>query len=1603
MTNPPGPGNSPNPDRRDRRWVRSLKRIGIPLVGVTVAGVAGGTWWGWNFIHRELSPLVEKNLSQSLNRPVQLGGVERFTLSSIRFGPSSLPPTPTDPDHLSIQAVDVVFNPLRLIFSRDLNLDITAIRPEIYLEQGKDGTWVETQIEPEEQPGPIRTDLRIIRFQDARAVLVPRSKTGEKGIPVMLSQLNGQAELFDNNQRFTYKVAGKSDTGGSLDLQGETRRLKKTEPVGSKGTSAGDLPLQTNLEIRGQNFLVSEIDRLVNIPNLTLSSGRVNGRIAIQLRPDETLPDLRGTAQFEGVTLQAQGVPRPFTRATGALQLQGKQIRLDNTNAFYGKVPALVKGTVHLEQGFNMAARVKSATLPDVLETLQVSLPFSTAGAISADLRLTGPLQQPVLSGIARSIKPGQFDRVALSQYTTEFRLDTADRRVIISTVQATPTAGGQVTGSGEINLTEPARIALNFQALGVPGDALARPYNDGNPLPVRVGPINAQTQLTGPVDALQILTRWQALEGDYPARGEILIADGVTTLRNTVLQVAGGTATVQGRSVGDRWQATVVGSGIQLRRFSADLRGLFSGEMQLTGSVASFRPADVRGQGQVRFSEGISVVGQPLDAQIQWDGQKVVVQQATAPGFSANGAVFARLEGQGAPEITGLDLTVQTTDYSLQALSLPLPGGVDYSGRVDFNGRVTGTPVNPTVSGGVALKQFVLNGYAFEPLMQGNLRVANGVSLNVAGVRDRLSATLGSDYQLLAFTIQREKAVAKGRTQGGLLLVEATDFPVGMLASPGMATLFPFSGDLSGNLAVDLRKLSAAGQVAIVNPTFGTYRADRFDGRIHIVDGAATLSGAKLRRDGTTFQIDGTAVLQGDDPTIKGQVRIAQGNLQDVLKLLQIFDLQDLARGIQPPVFGTGDDLNTVPVELAEASIQTQLRRLSEVKTLLQLTTEQRAEAPIPELRELVGSLDGELNVSGSLRAGLNANFNLRGQAWKWGPYSAKEVVAVGSFENGVLTLLPLRFQSDQSFVSFSGQLGGQEPSGQFRMENISVESLQPLVNTPLPIEGTLNATATLAGTWNNPQAIGEISLTNGSLNGTAVREGRGNFQYANARLNFGSRIVIAEPEPISIVGSLPFPLPYAGAVTPDSNQISLDINVKNEGLAVLNALNNQVEWVDGQGSVVLKVRGTLEQPDAQGTIQLAGATLKARALPEPITDVNGTIAFNRDRLNITEAIVGRFSKGQITAAGTLPLATPFLPEDPDAGKVVAVKLENIRLNLKGLYQGAVDGSVDIMGTALNPVLGGAIQLSNGQVLLAEQAENASETEKRDFETASASNIEFNNLKLELGRNLRITSAPILNFVASGELTINGSLSEIRPSGVINLTAGQVNLFTTQFTLARGYPQTAEFLPQQGLNPNLDIRLIALVPEVVGSRLPTSTLSNEVIDAPRFQRYGSVQSVRVQARVIGPASELDQNLELTSSPARTESEIVSLIGGGFVSTLGQGNGALGLANIAGSALLTNVQGFIGNALGLSDFRLFPTITPTQDSRDSRRESNLDLAMEAGIDITRALSFSVLKILTSDAPAQFNLRYRLNNEILLRTSTDFSGDSRAIIEYETRF
>ncbi|GAC1490041.1 MAG: translocation/assembly module TamB domain-containing protein [Chamaesiphon sp.] len=1342
--------------------------------------------------------------------------------------------------------------------------------------------------------------------------------------------------------------------------------------------------------VLGQNLLAPDVSRLIKLP-VNLEAGRLDANLEVQTRPkQQTL--LVGTAHLSKVTLKIPKLPKSLVQTSGQLGFKGTEIQLQNINTIYGQVPAQANGALDTQSGLNISVQTLPVGLKNLLNTFNLKLPVPAAGEAQANLKVTGLIQKPLISGTVVATKPAQIDRLRFVAIRAGFEL--VNSTLNIRGFQAKPAVGGQLNGSGVIKLGQNKGIVFDVQGQNLPGDTIAQIY--GVKLPIRIGPVSTKGQVFGPTSNLQTVVQFSAQDATYPSTGEVvIIPGGKVFFSNTTFQVAGGTVKGSGQLVAGRWQASILTSDVHVkglqpligRQIPPQLDGLLSGRFDLSGNKSSLKPSTIQGTGNAR----VNVAG---------GGTITASNLQLAAGRWQGNFTAADVELKNLAQLTLLS----RLSHEIPLLQGRLSGSLNASGTLAaFNlGAIS-------ASGQLRLQNLVADGLAFNPLLTGNVNLlpGQGLNLHLAGVQDRIELALSPTYRPVSFFVKHDETIATGRSQGDRLLVRSENFPVSLLKpfAPLPPTLAnqPLSGRLSGNFDINLASRSIVGShLEVLQPIIGSLKGEKLTGSFQYVGGVATLTGVELQQGASRYFLNGSISPTSSGPQFQARLAVANGQLQDLLTTLQVFELQDLTRGFTRRSYAKAADISHGTAGLPNGSLLNQVRRLSEIEALLAQQRSRQESSPIPELRDLKGTFSGDAIIAGSLKQGVRASFDIQGQNWNWDRYKANQVFAKGTFEKGIVTLLPLRIESGETLLAFSGSLGGDRQSGQVSVQNLPVEQLQDFVNLPIKItSGQLNATATIAGSIKNPQAKGIVNLTSGILNQTPVQSAQANFSYADARLNFNSTALVAGNDPIQASGSVPYKLPFA-TLQAGSNQISLDLNVQNQGLTFLNLLTHgQLDWVNGQGQVQLQVRGTVNQTTgrigqliANGVAIVQNATLNAQALPGPLTGVNGRILFDFDRIRI-DSLQGKFSNGQVVASGVIPISVPLSTDNP-----LNFTLNQLALNIKGRYTGGVNGNVVVTGTVLEPKVGGAVQLVNGDVLLEDTA-NATTPAASNGGTKAAIGsgmIEFNNLQISLGKGVQITRPPILNFLGTGNLTINGTLDALRPEGTVNLQRGQVNLFTTQFRLARGYQQTAEFLPDRGLVPSLDVRLSALVPETTRHRIPTQSLSSEYSDV-LATNLGAVETVRIRATVKGPANQLTENLKLTSNPPRSEAEIVALLGGGFVDTLGRGNTTLGLANLAGSALLGNVQNTIGNALGLSEFRLFPTII----TNPKRRSSTFGLGAEAGIDITPKLSASILAILTASQAPQYGLRYRVNDQTLLRGSTDFSGDSRLQVDYEKNF
>jgi len=1109
-------------------------------------------------------------------------------------------------------------------------------------------------------------------------------------------------------------------------------------------------------------------------------------------------------------------------------------------------------------------------------------------------------------------------------------------------------------------------------------------------------------------------------LTGKFNVAGSVNSFEDLTASGNALINAAGGNITASNIQVKNgRYQAAVNAAGVELNKLNQSLQGNFDGKLQVAGNLKNPSFADVSAAGEVQLSQGIPGFKQPIKAVIAWTGNKLKIQRAisstaapNAPGLYVSGEILTLVKATGIPEITQLNLNLQATNFDLEQLPIEIPNTINLAGKVDFNGRITGKLPLPNVVGQIALQNFIVNDVEFEPVLAGTVRSqqGKGLQLDIKGKQDQIAVNLNGNYRPEYFQVKRGEAFASGQSQGDILALNINKFPLQLLQLPLPTNRYlgfgKIAGTLDGNVEINQKTFATGvGNITVQNPEIGRLKGDKLITNFSYNSDKLTIKYGEFIKGESSYTVAGSVNKISVAPQIQGKLKVKQGKIEDVLTALRIYEFEDIQRSFEEPTFGKASQLETTAVGEVNQGLLTQLRRFSEIKKLLEIQKQKRRDTfPFPELVDLKGTFNAEVSVDTTEDKGLNTQFDIKGENFTWGTeedpnaYSAKQVIVSGAYENGILRFTPLRIESQNRFFNFSGTIGGDEQFGTLQVNNFPLELLNNFVNLPIGLTGNLNARAALAGSLANPLSKGELTITDGSLNQKGIESAAASFSYSNGQLNFASNVMINDSQPVDINGKIPYKLPFA-SVTPESNQIDLNVNVRNEGLAVLNLFTNQVTFEKGEGEVYLTVGGTLEEPELNGEAAINNAVFSAQALPEKLTNVTAKIQFDFDTI-LVETLQGDFSRGKILAQGQIPIYDDQLSQENNP---LSVSLDKLAIKLKGLYQGGVAGNLVIKGAALNPVLTGNIDLTNGLVLLPEGDTNNATVSGKEIQSIKATKQinndentrgKFKNLELSLGKKVKIESPPIISIEATGILNVNGTFRNPIPVGTLKLNKGGVNLFTTQFNLARGEENTATFRSNQPRDPILDISLFAKVLDVIQS----SDFSR-----PNATGLAALETVRVEATVNGPASKLNENLDLKSSPARTQTEIVALLGGGFDG--GGGNSTLGLLNIASSAVLGNFQtafNEIGTAFGLDELRFFPTIISDNPKAD---KSNLtvELAAEAGVDITDKISVSVLKILTADDPFQLGINYRLRDTIRLRGSSNFQDDSRAVIEYQGRF
>ncbi|MGK7920012.1 MAG: translocation/assembly module TamB domain-containing protein, partial [Trichodesmium sp.] len=1015
------------------------------------------------------------------------------------------------------------------------------------------------------------------------------------------------------------------------------------------------------------------------------------------------------------------------------------------------------------------------------------------------------------------------------------------------------------------------------------------------------------------------------------------------------------------------------------------------------------------------------------------WNQKQIEIEKVTIPPeVSADGIVGVDFPAQKPPAISGININVNLSEFDLASLpieqftqNLPIDKrGELLTGKVNFDGKVIGESITDlNLVGDVVLRNLTVNAVDFDSELSGELNagINQGVNFQIAGNNDRLELVLDETYFPTNFLVKRDQAKLAGISEGENFQITLEKFPLGLL---GIAPAEQFgigavSGETSANIALsnlrtfDINKIAANGNLEVTKPSIGYIDAESFTADINYAEGKANLNDGTLLLGESKYVLQAMVDINNSlgatfDPKFTASLNIEKGEVQDILTALQWFNLEDITRGIATPNYASAADVEPLAAGFPENTpVMMQLRRFAEIQALLQQqqdSEQPKTPIPIPPLADLDITYSGDIMAEGSLQSGINGKFDIKGSGWNWGIYRIDDFLVQGKYQNEILTVEPLKMQVGEASLAFNGDLSPETQSGKLQLKNVDLAEVQKFAKSYVPpninITGKLDLETELGGNFEDPRAIGNINIVDGTLNENPIETAETEFNYTAGRLRFGGGLTIIG-DPILYRGDVPIDLPFA-KVSAGSDLINVSVNIKDDAFQIVNILTDQVTLDSGKGDILLEVKGTLQKPQPEGYAKFVDVSITASAFPEPLTDVQGTVLFDGDRITVKE-IQGNISEGVVEVIGVVPIFEPFGSEDPDIDNPLTITLNQLNVDFQKAFQGGIDGKILITGAALKPNIGGNVEVSKGKIFLNEAAglaatvaEGAEQADTSSFGMGEFE-ISLNDFQVNLTDSLRLVSPGLANFQAAGGLTINGTLTDIRPSGTIDLQGGTINLFSTDLRLDPTYTNTAKFIPSNGLDPMLDIQLLASAFETSGSSATRarSAFSAETIDAPSPGTLNSSQRIKITAKATGPLSELEDNLELTSSPQRSSTQIVSLLGGNIVDTLSADRN-LALANVASTAIFSNIQQDIIQATGLSEFRIFPASIP---KRGSERASSLGWGLEVGVDVTEKLGVSATLLDVSE----LSVNYQVNDKVRLRGGSNFDDNAVLSVEYETRF
>ena len=239
------------------------------------------------------------------------------------------------------------------------------------------------------------------------------------------------------------------------------------------------------------------------------------------------------------------------------------------------------------------------------------------------------------------------------------------------------------------------------------------------------------------------------------------------------------------------------------------------------------------------------------------------------------------------------------------------------------------------------------------------------------------------------------------------------------------------------------------------------------------------------------------------------------------------------------------------------------------------------------------------------------------------------------------------------------------------------------------------------------------------------------------------------------------------------------------------------------GRVDFTLDARGTLERPDLTGQVRFSNASIALQDLPNGLSQINGTLQFNQDRLDVKN-LTAQTGGGQLKLGGYITYIQGLYGDLTATGK-------NIRIRYPTGVSSMADATLRLQGSQKNLMLSGNVLITRFSL-----SPNLDIAGLANPATTVPPPVDPNAPSNHVRLDIHVTSAPALNFqntfaklAGDVDLRLGGTIASPSVLGRINVTEGSTTFAGTQYQLQHG---DIFFTNPVRIDPTIDLDATARV-----------------------------------------------------------------------------------------------------------------------------------------------------------------------------------------------